>query len=258
MTEPAHRGPAPGLERLVAAGRQRLAEHPAGAAELGEAGLAAQVRAAAASTGLVLGLDDLLAVATRVRAEVWGLGPLQPLLADPAVTDVLVNGDDGVWVDAGDGLRRVDVDIGGEPERRALAVRLAQGAGRRLDEAAPFVDARLPGGIRLHAVLPPLVPGGTHLSLRVLHRRRLDEASPFVDARLPGGIRLHAVLPPLVPGGTHLSLRVLRRRRLDLAALVAAGAVPAGWDGVLADLVAGRAAFLVSGGTGAGKTTQGL
>lgn len=95
-------------------------------------------------------------------------GPLQPLLDAPGVTDVLVNGPAAVWVDAGDGLRRVDVDLGGEEGLRALAVRLAASAGRRLDTSAPYVDARLPGGVRLHAVLPPVTPEGVCLSLRVL------------------------------------------------------------------------------------------
>jgi pilus assembly protein CpaF len=172
---------------LVDAVRRRLADSSAVAADLGEAGLAAEVRAAAAASGLILGLGDLLAVAALVRAELWGLGQLQPLLADPSVTDVLVNGSDGVWVDRGRGLQRCAVDLGGEDGVRALAVRLAASAGRRLDEAAPWVDARLPGGVRLHAVLPPVAPAGTHLSLRVLRRRRLDLACMVAAGGVPTG-----------------------------------------------------------------------
>jgi pilus assembly protein CpaF len=105
------------------------------------------------------------------------LGPLAVLLADPAVTDVLVNAPDDVWIDRGEGLQRTDVGFPDEAAVRALAVRLAASAGRRLDTGAPFADVRLTDGNRLHAVLPPVSPGGTHLSLRVLAGRRFDLAA---------------------------------------------------------------------------------
>lgn len=98
-------------------------------------------------------------------------GPLRALLQDPDVTDVLVNGVHGVWVDRGRGTERVDVDLGGPAAVRALAVRLAASGGRRLDEASPVVDARLADGTRLHAVLPPLAPDGPLVSLRTPPRR---------------------------------------------------------------------------------------
>jgi pilus assembly protein CpaF len=94
-----------------------------------------------------------------------GFGPLGPLVSDPSVTDVLVNAPE-VWLDSGVGLRRADIRI---PERRAreLAVRLVQLGGRHLDEASPCVDVRLHDGIRVHAVLPPISPAGTLLSIRL-------------------------------------------------------------------------------------------
>ncbi len=131
-----------------------------------------RVAAAVRSCGAVVGDTDLHELAERLRADLLGLGPLEPLLADPDVTDVLVNGSAGVWVDRGRGVEPVPTVIGDESAVRALAVRLAAVAGRRLDTAAPFVDARLPGGVRLHAVLPPLSVEGTYLSLRVPARRR--------------------------------------------------------------------------------------
>ena len=107
----------------------------------------------------------------------WLPAVLQALVDDESVTDVLVNGADGVWADRGAGPVRVPADLGGEDAVRALAVRLAAGVGRRLDESRPWVDARLADGVRLHAVVPPVSPGGTHLSLRVLRPGRfgLDE-----------------------------------------------------------------------------------
>jgi pilus assembly protein CpaF len=88
-------------------------------------------------------------------------------VADESVTDVLVNGDGTVWLDRGDGLERSPVRLPDPSAARRLAVRLAGQAGRRLDESQPWVDGLLPGGIRLHAVLPPLVETGAHLSLRI-------------------------------------------------------------------------------------------
>lgn len=159
----------PGRE-LVGDVRARLT----GAGQPGSAELTRHVSAAVAASGRLLGVGDLAATVAGVRDHAWGLGPLQPLVDDPEVTDVLVNGAGEVWVDRGDGLSRVGVDVGGEADVRALAVRLAATTGRRLDESVPWADARLPGGIRLHAVIPPVSPAGTHLSLRVLRAGRLD------------------------------------------------------------------------------------
>jgi pilus assembly protein CpaF len=122
-----------------------------------------------------------------VGQQAWMLGPLQAFVDDPAVTDVLVNGADGVWIDRGGGPERVRVDLGGETGVRALAVRLAAAAGRRLDESRPWVDARLPAGVRMHAVVPPVAPAGTHLSLRMLRPGRLDLAALDAAGSLPPG-----------------------------------------------------------------------
>ena len=130
-------------------------------------------------------------VTARGRAGAWGLGPLQPVAELGGVTDVLVNGGERgpggqrVWFDRGAGLEAVEVPVEGEHELRALAVRLAASAGRRLDESMPWVDARLPGGVRLHAVVPPVTPTGTHLSLRLLGGSRLDLAALVAAGSVP-------------------------------------------------------------------------
>jgi pilus assembly protein CpaF len=173
------------VETVTADVLARLRARLAVTAAPDEAELSAMVATAALDLGRVLGAADLLAVAARVRAELWGLGPLQPLVEQPGVTDVLVNGCGEVWVDRGAGLTRVPCALGGEEAIRALAVRLAAGGGRRLDEAAPWVDARLAHGVRLHAVIPPVSPAGTLISLRILRREPFDLSDLVAAGCLP-------------------------------------------------------------------------
>lgn len=145
----------------------------------------ARVAALLRAEGAVLGDAAVLEVTEALRAEITGAGPLDPLLRRPGVTDVLVNGPDDVWIDDGDGLRREPVRFHDEPAVRRLAVRLAASAGRRLDDAIPYVDARLAGGVRLHAVVPPIAPGGTVISLRVPSDRALGLADLVAAGTVP-------------------------------------------------------------------------
>ncbi|MFC7487255.1 TadA family conjugal transfer-associated ATPase [Knoellia sp. CPCC 206453] len=119
-------------------------------------------------TGAVveLGAEGAASEGARLREQVLGFGPLEPWIGLATVTDVLVNGDGAVWVDRGGGVEDTGVRLDAGAAR-ALATRLAGLARRRLDEAQPWVDGVLPGGVRLHAILPPLAESGTHLSLRV-------------------------------------------------------------------------------------------
>ncbi len=151
----------------------------------------------------------------RLAADLLGLGPLDGVVADGAVTDVLVNGSGEVWTDRGRGLERAAVvGLADADDVRRLAVRLAALAGRRL-----------------------------------------DEGQPWVDGLLPSGVRLHAVLPPLVEGGAHVSLRIPRRSLASLESLAAAGMMTPVQLADLRALVRDRVAFVVTGGTGTGKTT---
>lgn len=95
---------------------------------------------------------------------------IRELIQDAAVTDVLVNGDGSVWVDRGRHLERAALTLPDGPAVRRLAVRLAAAAQRRLDDAMPYADGQLPGGVRLHAVLAPIATDGAHISLRVPRR----------------------------------------------------------------------------------------
>ncbi|WP_079122960.1 TadA family conjugal transfer-associated ATPase [Streptomyces abyssalis] len=186
---------------LLDAVRRRLAETEAEPTP-------ARVAAALRAHGRLLGDSAVLGVVEALRSEMVGTGPLEPLLAEPDVTDVLVTRPDEVWVDRGKGLERTDVRFPDAASVRRLAQRLATSAGRRLDDARPWVDARLPDGTRLHAVLPPVAVGSTCLSLRVV-RHKAFSLRELADAGTvpPGGERLlRAVLESrlsfMISGGT--------------------------------------------------------
>jgi pilus assembly protein CpaF len=123
--------------------------------------------------GRLVGDSSVLEVVDALRREIGGAGPLDELLRLDGVTDVLVNGPREVYVDRGTGLQRTSVQFVDDAAVRRLAQRLASSAGRRLDDAAPFVDVRLRDAIRFHAVLAPVARPGTCLSLRVPARRVL-------------------------------------------------------------------------------------
>ncbi|HZM84009.1 MAG TPA: TadA family conjugal transfer-associated ATPase [Candidatus Limnocylindrales bacterium] len=134
--------------------------------------------------------------------EVVPAGPLAALLAEPEVTDVLVNGVQ-VWVDRGAGLVRAPLTLGSGDDVRRLAQRLATAAGRRLDDSCPYVDARLADGSRMHAVLPPIATNGPYLSLRTFrlrHHPLAELVPPHLAELLLAMVR--ARLSLLISGGT--------------------------------------------------------
>ena len=127
----------------------------------------ARVAAALREEGRPVGDATVLAVHDALRGDILGAGLLDPLVRMPGVTDVLVNGPGQVYVDRGSGLERTQVRFTDDEAVRRLAQRLAAAGGRRLDDATPYVDVRLPDGTRLHAVLAPIARRGTCVSLRV-------------------------------------------------------------------------------------------
>jgi len=146
--------------------------------------------------------------------EVFGLGPLEPLLKDPKISDILVNDKDHVFVEKGGILRRVDTTFRDDRHLLQIIDRIVSRVGRRVDESSPMVDARLPDGSRVNAIIPPLALDGPSMSIR----------------RFGGG-----------PIGSNQ--------------LVALKSISAEMMEVLAAAVRSRISILISGGTGAGKTT---
>jgi pilus assembly protein CpaF len=146
--------------------------------------------------------------------EVFGLGPLEALLADPKISDILVNGKDHVFVERGGILQKVDTAFRDDRHLLQIIDRIVSRVGRRVDESSPMVDARLPDGSRVNAIIPPLALDGPALSIRRFG------TGPLGASQL---VKLQSV-----------SVEMME---------------------MLAAAVRARISILVSGGTGAGKTT---
>ena len=153
-------------------------------------------------------------IVLEILDELFGLGPLEPLLADGAISDILVNGSQKIFV-----------------ERRGKL----EATGARFDD-----DAHL-----------------MRIIDRIVSRvgRRVDESSPMVDARLPDGSRVNAIIPPLSLDGPILSIRRFGRERLNAQSLITYGSVSQQMLELLEGCVKGKLNIMISGGTGAGKTT---
>jgi pilus assembly protein CpaF len=146
--------------------------------------------------------------------EVFGLGPLEPLLADPTISDILVNDRNHVFIERGGMLSRVDTAFRDDRHLLQIIDRIVSRVGRRVDESSPMVDARLPDGSRVNAIIPPLALDGPALSIRRFG------TGPLAADQL---VALKSISPEMME--------------------------------VLAAAVRARISILISGGTGAGKTT---
>jgi pilus assembly protein CpaF len=121
----------------------------------------------------VLDSDTREELARRVAQRSFGLGPLEPLLADPEIDELMVCGTRPVWVERGGRLEPTDVAFADEAELRHAIERILAPLGRRVDEAEPLCDARLPDGSRVNVVIPPLALDGPALTIRRFRRRVL-------------------------------------------------------------------------------------
>jgi pilus assembly protein CpaF len=124
----------------------------------------------------LLNLSERERLVNEVLDETFGLGPLEPLMRDPAVTDIMVNGPKVIYVERKGRLERVDVAFNDERHLLQIVQRIAGRVGRRVDETSPMVDARLPDGSRVNAIIPPLALDGTLLSIRRFGARPLQVA----------------------------------------------------------------------------------
>ncbi|MDQ6927345.1 MAG: CpaF family protein [Actinomycetota bacterium] len=150
----------------------------------------------------LLGPGSRAAVVEEVMAHVAGLGPLEPLLADATVTEVMVNGPGRIWIERGGALERVATELDAEAIQH-LIEKVVAPLGLRVDRSSPLVDARLPDGSRVNAVVPPLAVDGPYLTIRRFAARPIPLtafAAPSVVELLTWAVR--ARLNVLVSGGT--------------------------------------------------------
>ncbi len=155
-----------------------------------------------------LNYDEREALVEQVLHEIFGLGPLEPLLQDPTVSDILVNTYDDVFIERDGKLEKTDVRF--KDDRHLLQVidRIVSAVGRRIDDSSPMVDARLADGSRVNAVIPPLAIDGPHVSIRKFKKDalsaedllRYDTLTPQMLELLQGIIK--ARLNTMISGGT--------------------------------------------------------
>ena len=195
------------LDELAAALRARLVER-ARAGEAGAGGFETEVRALVEREAAPLPAAEREALRERVVLLATGLGPLEPLLADPAVDEVMVNGPGSVYVERRGRLERAGVEFAGEAELMHAIERVLAPLGRRVDEAAPLCDARLADGSRVNVVIPPLSLSGPCLTIRRFRREGFSLRDLVARGTLPAAVaELLAVCVAarasiLVSGGT--------------------------------------------------------
>ena len=172
-------------------------------AELGDGSSTADVEALVRDRWPLLSSADVARLTSEVVADVCGLGVLEPLLADDDVTDILINGPGPVWVERRGELERAGVTIDDADDIVRFVERIVAPLGLRLDRSSPFVDARLPDGSRLHAVVPPLAVDGPCVAIRRFGAVAVPLAviaAPPLDAALASAVARRQTI--VVSGGT--------------------------------------------------------
>jgi pilus assembly protein CpaF len=168
--DPAARAAA--LDDLAASLRERLiAEAPSADGDLHD-----RIRALVDREAALLDAASRAELVARVAERSFGLGPLEPLLSDPAVDEVMVNGPGAVWVERAGRVERTDVAFATDEDVRHAIERILAPLGRRVDEAEPLCDARLPDGSRVNVVIPPLSLDGPVLTIRRFRRHGFSDA----------------------------------------------------------------------------------
>jgi len=155
-----------------------------------------------------LNLEEREELVEQILDEIFGLGPIEPLLQDPSVSDILVNTSQQVYVERQGRLERSDVRFKDDRHLLQIIDRIVSAVGRRIDDSSPMVDARLPDGSRVNAIIPPLAIDGPHVSIRKFKRDvlsapdllRTETMTPAMLELLQGIVK--ARLNVLISGGT--------------------------------------------------------
>jgi pilus assembly protein CpaF len=166
------------------------------------------VESLAASESIPMTLQERERLSHEVLDEVFGLGPLEPLLKDSTISDILVNTYKDVYVERKGLLERTNVQFRDEAHLHAIIDRIVSAVGRRIDESSPMVDARLADGSRVNAIIPPLAIDGACLSIRRFGRQPLDVDALLHNQTLTSGMLallrgcVFARMNMLISGGT--------------------------------------------------------
>jgi pilus assembly protein CpaF len=123
-----------------------------------------------------LSRDDRERVAGEIADDIFGYGPLEPLLGDATISEIMVNGADDIWIEREGLLIHTDLHFADEGQLRRVITKMVGQVGRRIDESSPMVDARLPDGSRVNAVIPPLSLSGPLVTIRRFSVERFDLA----------------------------------------------------------------------------------
>jgi pilus assembly protein CpaF len=196
------------LDELARSLRDRLLAGAGEAAvDLGD-DAQASIRALVDREAALLDPADREELMARVSERSFGLGPLEPLLRDPQVDEIMVNGTGPVWVERGGRIEPSGVAFASQAELRHAIERILAPLGRRVDEAEPLCDARLPDGSRVNVVIPPLALDGPALTIRRFPRHSLGADDLVALGTWPAALRdllaaaVRARLTILVSGGT--------------------------------------------------------
>jgi pilus assembly protein CpaF len=155
-----------------------------------------------------LNLDEREDLVEQILDEIFGLGPIEPLLQDPSISDILVNTSQQVYIEKQGRLERSDVRFKDDRHLLQIIDRIVSAVGRRIDDSSPMVDARLPDGSRVNAIIPPLAIDGPHMSIRKFKRDvlsapdllRTETMTPAMLELMQGIVK--ARLNVLISGGT--------------------------------------------------------
>ena len=128
------------------------------------------VRHMLAQENTPLNMEEREKVVEQLVYEIFGLGPQEPLLKDPTISDILVNGCDSVYIERDGRLQRTNVSFKNNQHLLQVIDRIVSAVGRRIDESSPMVDARLKDGSRVNAIIPPLALDGPSVSIRKFRR----------------------------------------------------------------------------------------
>ncbi|WP_127471205.1 CpaF family protein [Thiomicrorhabdus aquaedulcis] len=166
------------------------------------------VRETASDMGYPLSEIEVRQLGVELLDEIYGLGPIEPLLADPTISDILINGYKQIYVERGGQLELTDVRFISEEHLRNKVDRMLYTTGRRVDESSPLVDSRLPDGSRINIIIPPLAVDGISVSIRRFPEQHLrpkdliafgsmtEQMYQFLDYAVKAGLNI------LVCGGT--------------------------------------------------------